>query len=357
MEKALTEKEKFAEEVKQLYLVKTSIDDIANKFSVKKGKIKHILFKGEKTSEILYKYFIVKNKLNARTTRQSIKEMDEMVLSLYKEGKTFNEIATTLSIKRYAISLVLHKYGIFVRKKDLDKEKEIIELYKSGQVTNYNELGRMFNKSGVGIANIFKRHGIYNLQITKELKEQIKERNKEIIERFEKGIPLLRIQTGFNMSDRSIKRIIFEKSQTNTNSKWRQLNDSEKEELKNKIIELFKTGNTIKQISKLTEYPTKVIRNILVKNQIYSITSAKTFINKDTIERDKKILKQYKKGKQFSQLSRAFNLNEYKIWQIIKKAGAHHKFETEKDLTLPKKYTLSKKEKPRRREAEAKPVC
>ncbi len=322
MEEPGINKQSLDEEVKKLYFELRSIDKVAEKLSLNTRKIRKIIFGSEKVSDILYSYFIGKTRLRKRNVKSKVEKNDKVLL-LYKQGMPLREIEAVAGIERYSAASILHLYGIYVREKNPEKENEIVKIYTSGKITNYNELGRIYGRSGVGITNILKRHGVYKLQISKEQKENIGKRNKEIIEKFDNGIPISDIVSEFKISDRSVRRILSENNRIKVkpyriiNNSWKKISQKEKDELTEIIIDLFRKRNSINKISIRLKYPAKIIRTILIQNGVYTITPSRVVIGKIKIARDNTIIEKYDLGTSIEEIVSEFNLSELTVKHIL----------------------------------------
>ena len=139
--------------------------------------------------------------------------------------------------------------------------------------------------------------------------------HKEIVERYNKGLSILKLAEEFEVHFSTIKRIIDAK-----NIKVRPSNFYSKKEYseqEQQVIELYKKGIPISQLQNKFTFKGSIIRKILKKNNI-EVRSPGYYSKKVTEKEEKEIVKLYNEGLTKIGVAKHFKLSTTAIDRVLK---------------------------------------
>jgi DNA-binding NarL/FixJ family response regulator len=198
------------------------------------------------------------------TAKKFRTERNNKIFDLYKKGKSVDKINKLTKLSSKTIINLLMKNGIYKPVKIVkERNKKIIDLYKNGEnLRSISEKMKLHNNT---IKYILNKNSVYKSSWLS--KEGRIERNNKIINLYKKGINLKSIAVAMNVSDETVRLVLIKKGIHKFNTLI---------ELKvilkvrnKKIVDLYKKGETMKNIADTMKLSNNSVRNVLIKNGIY----------------------------------------------------------------------------------------
>lgn len=154
--------------------------------------------------------------------------------------------------------------------------------------------------------------------INKRTKPMDEKEKADFIEDYKNGMSWEKLNQKYNLSDNVITRLLRENNLSGTRSRKTVFDDQERVE---KVIEMYRNGEKIIDISKKLKIGNKNVSKIL---QFYGIKIRHEWCYREndySNEITKKIVEAYKSGMQWSDISQTFGVSTYTILKILKKSG------------------------------------
>lgn len=243
------------------------------------------------------------------------------ILELYERTKSFTTVGNTFGIERHKIKILLIKMGAELPKTIREKEKkEIISLYQQG--FSAKEIAKKYNKTLTWIYVLFKRMGIGRRDTSIEFSESEK---KDIIDKYIGGLSCFVISKIYEVSDSTIKRLL-QKNGIHVKKRTiikKELCNNEKE----KIINMYSSGYTMEQCRKEMKINKETIRKTIMDG---GIKIKKQKLTKEKID---SIIKEYKEGKSYQDISIWNEVSLSTISSVLKRYGAVEEMRIKKEKT------------------------
>lgn len=259
------------------------------------------------------------------------------------------KISNAIDLSYYTVKGVLVKNGVYkstMLPKDLLKVRndKIIELYNQGN--NLNQIAKPMKINRETARYVLIKNGIYRYPgLQNELKI---ERNNKIIEWYKEGKSIKEISGLIKLSFYPIKNILIKKGLFTS----QKLPSDLALKRNKKIAHLYKSGKSPSRIAETMSLEYTSIRQILIKEGIYKFNAPRD--RSRNIERNKRIVKLYKSGKHVKVIAKEVDLTPLSVRDILIRQGAYVLYEyshlnderNKKIVALYKKghsvYSLSK---------------
>jgi Mor family transcriptional regulator len=197
-----------------------------------------------------------------KLTPELEKERNQKITQMYLSGISTWELGKEFNLSQTYLYKILNKCKCFerpyIKSKWSERDEEIVKLYNEN--LTIKEIANKYGLQTRSIIAVLNKRGFNVCTIEKK---KLKNRNEEIVKYYNDNtdITLKNLGKIFDLSKRQVRIILGE----NYNTKTKEDRDNE---ITEKVIELYSSGLTQKEIGVKLSIATGIVRRILKKNSI-----------------------------------------------------------------------------------------
>jgi transposase len=288
-----------------------STHQLAEKYNISRTSVKRIFVRNDvQITDI--------RQTKASSIKRKINESQyPKIISLYKGGLTQAEVSKLYDVGEETIRKILRKNNVAARKNYSQKitpkqAKEIVKLYK--QDISTIKLAKQFNVDKSTIQRVLEKNkievkgpGYFNKKLTAA-------QEKEILGLYREGLSISKVSQRTNIDNSTIKLVLKRNDIEVRPGSGYQVKVNE--EVEQKIIELFRQGNTVKKIAETLALSPQTVSITLKRNNI-EITLTYQHLRKVTEETEKEIARLYREGLNMKEIAVIVRLDPRTVSKVL----------------------------------------